>query len=288
MNNNNNSGYSKFIIDNKLNKEIYIKSVHHDGLLPVNSKKFDYLCSIHHINISNLNEYNETKNDIYLSTPKYRGGSLRDAINNANKTIGFSENVILSWLLNILEGLEYLHIHNILHLNLKPENILLTLQDIAVIDINPSISSILHHCNNNNNKFKYTIINIHNFLSQYSPPELLMNVNDYSISEIEKLINDDIINESCDLYSVGIIIYELCCFEIPKLLKKEECQLPIRYSTELNDLVIKLIFDRENTTIKDIMESDIIQNHIKELNHLFREPLNEFKNELDIPVNSIH
>ncbi len=76
-----------------------------------------------HPNLIKIFHVEEEGNKFYLVMELCRGGELYDKIANAST---FSERDASRYLQKIMSGLEALHSHNILHLDIKPENLLLT------------------------------------------------------------------------------------------------------------------------------------------------------------------
>lgn len=68
-----------------------------------------------------LYEVFQTENSIYLCVELLSGGSLFDKIRRRSK---MTPDTIKKIMKSILEGLEYMHEKNIMHRDLKPDNIL--------------------------------------------------------------------------------------------------------------------------------------------------------------------
>jgi serine/threonine protein kinase len=79
-----------------------------------------------HPNLIQIFHVEEEGDKFYLVMELCRGGELYEKIANAS---AFSERDASKYLQKIMSGLEALHSHNILHLDIKPENLLLTTQD---------------------------------------------------------------------------------------------------------------------------------------------------------------
>lgn len=141
---------------------------------------------------------------------------------------------------------------------------------MALIDITPNIPSLYHLFTSqtppSHIKLPYKLINSHSFISSYTSKEILFNLLSFDSTELEMLIKSNIISEKSDIYSLGVILYELCCFQLSPPSRRDMCQIPIRYSNELNELVIKLIYDADKITLNDILEMEIVRNHISCIN----------------------
>ena len=75
---------------------------------------------IHHNFISNLYFSFQDKDNLYLILDYFSGGDLRYYL---NKHIQFNEKQIKFFISNIIISLKYLHQNNILHRDMKPENL---------------------------------------------------------------------------------------------------------------------------------------------------------------------
>ncbi|RLD46081.1 MAG: hypothetical protein DRI94_15135 [Bacteroidetes bacterium] len=103
--------------------------------------------------------------------------------------------------IKLLETLNEIHSKNIYHSDIKPENIIVKFNNKNKIDFNnPNIKLIsFGQAIIKESKF---IKSNSSFLSVYSPPELILKKN-------------KLINQTSDIYSVGIMLYELLTGEIP-------------------------------------------------------------------------
>ncbi|MGF1539713.1 MAG: serine/threonine-protein kinase [Pleurocapsa sp.] len=144
--------------------------------------KLNFILSLDHPNIVAYKHLEYTENISYLVMDYGEGGSLRQLITSGNNC---SLDRNLQLIIDILSGLEYAHNRGIVHGNLKPENILLKL-------------------NNNNWKAQIADFNLINFKALrnsdlteesliYQAPEQLDGWSSYR----------------SDLYGVGIILFEL-------------------------------------------------------------------------------
>ena len=126
----------------------------------------------------------------------------------------------------VAEGLSYLHTNNIIHRDIKPANIFKSGLSYKLGDLN--VSKIIK-----NNTVARTQIGS----PYYTAPEVWL-TEEY--------------NEKCDLWSLGLVIYELCCqrlpFEahgIPELIKKLQSlkvgKIPTSYSYALEDVINQLL-----------------------------------------------
>lgn len=70
-----------------------------------------------HKNLMRLFEIYESQNSIYISVELLEGGQLYDKIKSKHK---FTPKEIKIVMKGILEGLEVMHSHNIMHRDLKP------------------------------------------------------------------------------------------------------------------------------------------------------------------------
>ena len=88
------------------------------------------LSLLHHKHIVRVLESFEANNTVYYSMEYIDGGSLNERINN---TDGLKEAEALHFLRQIGAALSYMHSHNMLHLDLKPGNVMLRGNGDAVL-----------------------------------------------------------------------------------------------------------------------------------------------------------
>lgn len=131
---------------------------------------------------------------IYLDY--YAGGTLKDIINKYEKKkennimdIYIPESKIRHWLGQIVFGLHYLHQNDVVHRDIKPQNIMLDEeQNVKIIDF--GTARILQHTKPTNSRGTH----------EYESPEL---------------IELNIAGKSGDIWSLGTTIYELCMLTTP-------------------------------------------------------------------------
>ncbi|XP_025785042.1 serine/threonine-protein kinase 17A isoform X3 [Puma concolor] len=87
--------------------------------------------------VINLHEVYETPSEMILVLEYAAGGEIFDQC-VADREDAFKEKDVQRLMRQILEGVRFLHAHNVVHLDLKPQNILLTsespLGDIKIVD----------------------------------------------------------------------------------------------------------------------------------------------------------
>lgn len=142
------------------------------------SKEIEILQSLHHPNIISLKNHSITDKHIYMVMDFCNGGTIRDKIGKLT-----NEGDIRPLVKQILDGMFYLDKMNILHRDLKPDNLLLHNNVVKIIDF--GFSSDLK-----DNDMYSTICGT----PMYMSPELL---------------KSEAYNKKSDLWSLGVITYEL-------------------------------------------------------------------------------
>ena len=174
-------------------------------------------------------------------------GDLNDKIKEKKqKNEFFSENEILQYFYEILQGLYYLHKNRVIHRDLKTLNIFLTKNNhIKIGDFGVSKKLI------NNNIYAYTFVGTPYYLS----PEICQN-KPY--------------DEKSDVWSLGVVLYELITLNKPfdsesqmglfmKILKGKPA--PINntikhsYSQKLINLVLENLLDKDPLTRYSIQQT---------------------------------
>lgn len=171
----------------------------------------------------------ETEDQIFISTYYCEGGDLRSVIDkyyNGKSLQYIPEKTIISYLSDILNGLDYIHSKNIVHRDIKPENILLCYNHCFITDF-----GVCSYIENNicvDQKFNVT--------AQYCAPEVWENNT----------------NTKSDIWSLGCIIYELATGKLPYFsniigkLKDMICNdeppaISSFYSKNLYDVILLLL-----------------------------------------------
>lgn len=88
--------------DENLSEEFFFKSVEVNQIHQASLNLLNEISKINHLNCTTILQPQISGDTLLVSSPKYFGGSLRDAINNANHSIGFSEFVYIHIIYNII------------------------------------------------------------------------------------------------------------------------------------------------------------------------------------------
>lgn len=117
--------------DHQLDSDIVIKEVPKKNFTNEDEyfKEARILYSVKHPNIAEMQYASENENNVYLSMPYYHKGSLQDVYTNYSLTI----RKMLQYAINFLSGLHFVHTKGLLHLDIKPGNVLINNSDIATL-----------------------------------------------------------------------------------------------------------------------------------------------------------
>lgn len=146
-----------------------------------------------HPNVINAVEIIPEDKVIHIVMP-YADGSLHDVIHAINKNLmrPLSFRTILEIIGQLMCGLAYLHSNGIVHMDIKPENILIIDNVFKLTDFGLSLFCIKNTC-------KAGSIG---GTPHYMPPEAIYN-------------KDKFISSKTDIWAMGIIIYKLCIGKDP-------------------------------------------------------------------------
>jgi len=180
------------------------------------------------------------------------GGDLASKIKQTETY--FSETQILDWFVQIVLALKHMHDRKIVHRDIKASNIFLTSMNVVKLG-DFGISSCLSHTNDFLQSFAGTYF--------YLSPEI---------------INNQPYNYKTDIWSLGVVLYELCTLHPPfttikndkkmlesKIKAGKYKEIPMIYSQELKNLVASLltVSHTRRPSVKEILLLPIIKARIK-------------------------
>ena len=249
---------SVVVVKRKQDNEIYaMKRVKISGLskreLENSFNEVRLLASLNHKNVIGYREafYDQNSNTLNIVMEYADDGDLSTKIKNSLRDkCYFDEYTIWTTLIQILEGLKYLHNSDIIHRDLKSANIFLTKKGIIKIgDLNVS-----------------KIIGKNMAITQTGTPY-------YASPEVW---NDNPYDYKCDIWSAGCIIYEMASLKMPfrgtsmqvlysNVMKGDFATLPLRYSDDLMN-IIKLMLVKNpqiRPSAEELLNNEIILDKIE-------------------------
>ncbi len=169
--------------DTQLDSNFILKQIDKNNFNEVSryfeeSKK---IYNLKHPNIVNINMASYDDEYIYITMPYYRKGSLYNLIKNENLSI----RKIIKYSLDFLSAVEYIHNKEIVHCDIKPNNILISDKDRAVIT---DFGSALYLDSLGNARLK-------NVYYKHIAPEQC---------------TSSCINKKLDIYQIGTTLYRMC------------------------------------------------------------------------------
>ena len=229
------------LFNSKVAMKVIKKEKSNDKLLIRN--EIDILKKLSHPNIVRIYEFYESEHNFYLINEYCSGGELFYFLNKRN----LNEQQLSVLFYQVFSGLCYLHENNILHRDMKPENILISKIEkdiysneeyfwIKIIDF--GTAKIFE----NNKKLK-TIVGS----AYYIAPEVL---------------NKDY-NEKCDTWSVGIILYMFIVGKAPFTGKTEEEIMESIRTKTLDENDEKLL--KASPEVRDLIKGLLQKNTKKRL-----------------------
>ena len=233
-------------------------------------RELNLMKKLNHPNIIKLHDViiDSSLNYIYFIMEYHKKGDLSKFLNGR----ALKEKYCKKYLRQLSNGLEYLLINNILHRDLKPQNILLTDDyNIQITDFGLA------------RKFnKDFMFNTLCGSPMYMAPEII-NRRDY--------------NNKSDLWSVGIIMYEMLhgytpfkvtnFFDLIRYINKNQITINITISEECENLLLGLLQQNVNKRIEWVSFFNhkwFIENELlKEENNLLNISLNSYSNFKNLP-----
>ena len=186
-----------------------------------------------HKHICQLYECIITPHSYFLIMDYCKEGNLEKKIRSSIK---YNENQIKYLAFQLFEAIQYLNNNNYMHTDIKPSNILI---DEIIKNVKNEDLFIIKLLNFGSYGENYEYINnINNVLPYYSAPEIL----------------DNIFDATSDVWSIGVIIYQMLYGEVPfggeninevtSNIKNEKIALTSNISSNLKEL-LELIFEKD-------------------------------------------
>ena len=182
-------------VHKKLERHVAIKMIRPEyfqntSILNSFRKEAQLISRVKHENIASLYDFIEVDGRYYIIMEKIGGMSLADMIKDWN----ISEKEILLIMLGILEGIRHSHNKGILHLDLKPSNIILNeYGDPVIVDFGMS-------------HFSLAETRIHSGKMTGTP---------YYMAPEQYAEHFDKISAKTDIYTLGVLFYQLLTRKLP-------------------------------------------------------------------------
>ena len=245
------------LVTRKEDRKIYAMKSVHIGKLDNKEKEaalneVRILASLSHPNIIGYKEafYDEASKTSKIVMEYADDGDIAHKIKeNLKRRLRFDESTLWEWIIQLLEGLKYLHDNKIMHRDLKCANIFLMKNgQIKIGDLNVSKLA------------KNNMAQTQTGTPFYLSPEIW---------------KDQPYDYKCDIWSVGCIIYELCTSRPPfrGTSMKELAHnvltgyyLPISgFSNDMREIIAKMLVvdPRRRASTDELLNCEIIKKRIK-------------------------
>ena len=194
--------------------------------------EIDILKFCHHKNIVHLIDYFETIENIIIILNYIEGNTLGEYLKNNN--FNFKESKIANIVLQIANGIKYLHKFGIIHRDLKPDNIMITQNNSEVKIMDFGLSKIA-------SKEEKLVEGFGTLY--YAAPEIIQNMP---------------YNKEVDVWSLGVILYYMFTGCYP-FMGKEEDEIEdkiINEPVEFKDGEWEVISDKVQDLIRKCLEKN--------------------------------
>jgi len=182
------------LVQNEMGMEFALKNVNigDKNEIDVAHQEAMFLFKLNHKNIIRFQQAFTDNHGLSILMEYADGGSLYDKLVESHKKGEHLEEVqILKWTGQLASALHYLHKKNIIHRDIKPQNVLLNSEEtLKLADL--GISKILES----------TVASAHTFAGTkaYMSPEIL---------------DEGVYDCKTDIWSMGVMLYQLLTFQIP-------------------------------------------------------------------------
>lgn len=173
--------------DLQMDAELFIKMVDKKHLEQQNLNMENYFLEARilyagkHPNVAEIQYASEDDKYIYLAMPVYGNGSLSSLMDKKFLTV----REIVKYSLEILSGLSYIHSKGMIHLDLKPTNILI----------------------DDSGKARITDFGLSRFINEHGFANQLLN---YTLHFDPQLFKSDQRDIYADIYQFGLLLYRMC------------------------------------------------------------------------------
>lgn len=250
-----------FVIDHKYKSEFAMKRLLKSRVIDKKCikgiiKERNLLSKINHPFLVNMHFSFQDNHYLYMILDLMKGGDLRyyyKLYDSENRKKFFSENECNFFVSNLILSLEYIHKNNIIHCDIKPENIVIDKKGYFYLtDFGIALNSKEDDKNKKSNYFAGSL--------GYIAPEIIFQ---------EK------VNLCADFFSLGVICYEMMMGKLPyfgknledtkKLIMANQVQIkkfeiPNGWSSEAADFINKMI-QRKQYKRLGYNNIDEIKNH---------------------------
>lgn len=214
--------------DPQLNQQLVVKIIPKKDFLEQNQyfQEAQMLYMVKHPNIMEIQYASSDDENIYFSMPFYENGSLDKEMN----TRQLSLKEIIKYSLDFLTGLHYIHVKGLLHLDIKPTNLLI----------------------NNSNKLVITDFGLSKYIDEHGFAE--QNVF-YSSHRPPETLKSNIVSIESDIYQAGLTLYRMC--NEKDCLKNQFKELNIKNKDEFVDIILNSKFPDRKKYLNNIPKSFI-------------------------------
>lgn len=182
------------------------------------------LSHLHHPSIASVQEFSKHENQLFLVTDVALENTLKVLLEDVGRPLAFTD--IFEWSVQLLNALEYLHEHKIVHRDIKPDNILITMEgNVLLADF--GIGKTMESPDSSESYWR-------RYLSAYSAPEILEGKS---------------FDERTDLYSWAAVIYHMLTATKPADARTRSLNVqaglpdPLRSANEVNPQVPTSVAD---------------------------------------------
>ncbi len=162
----------------------------------LNRNEVDLLKALRHPNLPQVYDYLVEDGEVYTVVEYIEGRDLTAWIAEGGSRL--SQEILFDWLLQLCSVLDYLHSHNVIHSDIKPGNIMITLDgQIRLIDFN--ISFLLREA-------------VKGYSSSYASPEQIAQA---KAIELKRWDGKSYLDARTDVYSLAATFYHLISGRLP-------------------------------------------------------------------------